>query len=124
MRTRSRLVFNGFALLFGTLLAVAACSKSSNSSAPPAPTPTPPTSVTFNVAAGGSAQAIPASFGYTGTVTFPPAIAGAGSPFTITETGGVPPPGAPTLGMPNAPLLYFNFIAANNVTFTGFPAIT
>jgi len=124
MRNRSRLVFNAFALLFGTLLAVVACSKSSNSGSVPAPTPTPPTSVTFNVAAGGSAQAIPASFGFTGTFTFPRALAGAGSPFTISETGGLPPSGAPSLGPPNSPLLYFTFVATQNVTFAGFPAIT
>ncbi|MBV9149983.1 MAG: hypothetical protein JO024_08960 [Candidatus Eremiobacteraeota bacterium] len=124
MRTRSRLVFNGFALLFGTLLAVAACSKNSGSGSLPAPTPTPPTSITFNVAAGGSSQPIPASFGYTGSIIFPPATAGAGTPFTITETGPNPPSGAPSLGLPNAPLLYFNFVASNNVTFTGFPGIS
>ncbi len=124
MRSRSRLVFNGFALLFGMLLALAACSKNSNSAAPTAPTPTPPTSVTFTIAAGGTSQAIPGSFGYTGTVAFPRATAGAGTSFTISETGTEPPTGAPSLGLPNAPLLYFDFVAAKTVTFAGFPSIT
>jgi hypothetical protein len=124
MRPRSRLVFNGFALLFGTLLAMAACNKNTTSGTLPVPTPTPPTSVTFNVAAGGSSQPIPASFGFTGTIVFPRATVGAGSAFTITETGFQPPAGAPVLGPPDAPLLYFSFLAAHDVTFTGFPAIT
>ncbi|MBV8809583.1 MAG: hypothetical protein JO033_12995 [Acidobacteriaceae bacterium] len=124
MFTRSRLVFNGFALLFGTLLAVAACSKNSGSGSVPAPTPTPPTSVTFTVAAGGSTQSIPGSFGYTGSMVFPPALSGVGAQITIAETGGLPPSGAPSLGPPNAPLLYFNLTATQNVTFSGFPAIT
>jgi len=124
MRSRPRLLFNAFALLFGTLLAIAACSRSHGGTTPAVPTPTPPTSVTFTVAAGGSTQSIPGAFGFTGTATFPRATAGVGATFTISESGFQPPSGVPILGLPNAPLLYFTFSATQAVTFTGFPAIT
>lgn len=125
MRPQSRLLFNASALLFGALLATAACTKSAGGGGTlPVPTPTPPTTVTFTVAAGGSTQSIPAAFGFTGTVAFPAATAGAGATFTIAESGFQPPSGVPVLGPPNAPLLYFTFSVTAAVTFTGFPAIT
>ncbi len=124
MQFRRSRVLTAASFTLVTLLALGACSNKSNNGAVPAPSPSPQNSINFTVAAAGSTQALPAGFNIPGNATFPNATMGAGTSFTIAETGGVPPTGIPTLNAPNSPLLYFSFSDPANVTFSGFPATT
>lgn len=124
MQSRFGRVFSAASFTLVTLLALGACSNKSSNGVVPAPSPTPQNSINFTVAAAGSTQALPAGFSIPGNATFPNATTGAGTSFTIAETGGAPPTGTPALNAPNSPLLYFSFSDPASVTFSGFPAIT